>query len=87
MTREERKEKAITLKMQMNFMIAALNNSVDAEDSSKLLEAFQTKLELLEDEVASTNKILNDFKTRRKNLNDRILDINKNKNQYLIKFI
>jgi len=77
MTREERQEQALTLKMQMNLMIAALNNSVDAEDSNKLLSAFQTKLESLEDEIASTNDLLKDFKDRRKKLNDRILEVNK----------
>ena len=77
MTKEERQEQALTLKMQMNLMIAALNNSVDAEDSNKLLSAFQTKLESLEDEIVLTNDLLKDFKDRRKKLNDRILEVNK----------
>ena len=68
LTRAEKQTIALNNKIQIQTIRLALNNAIRDTDRKDLIDAFELKLETLEDEITSTNDLLSKLASKRKDL-------------------
>ena len=68
LTRAEKQTIALNNKIQIQTIRLALNNAIRDTDRKDLIDAFELKLETLEDEITSTNDLLSKLESKRKDL-------------------
>ena len=72
LTRAEKQTIALNNKIQLQTIRLALNNAIRDTDRKDLIDAFELKLESLEDEITSANDLLKNAATKRKDLRSQI---------------
>ena len=72
LTRAEKATIALNNKIQLQTMRLALRNAIRDTDRKDLIDAFELKLESLEEEISSANDLLKNAATKRKDLRSQI---------------
>ena len=72
LTRAEKQTIALNNKIQLQTIRLALNNAIRDTDRKNLIDAFELKLESLEEEITSANDLLKNAATKRKDLRSQI---------------